>query len=56
MPVSDLSIYIQSRKKADSKFAKGFDDGYADFKIGVAIKALRKGTKLAKEELATLLQ
>ncbi len=53
--MSDLSNYIQSRKKADPKFAKDFDDGYVDFKIGVTIKELRKDAKLTQEELATML-
>ncbi len=33
--MSDLRKYIKQRKKRDRVFAKGFDEGYEQFKIGV---------------------
>ena len=33
--MSDLKAYIRKRKKYDSEFRVGFDEGYKAFKIGV---------------------
>ncbi len=33
--MSDLKAYIHKRKKFDSAFRAGFDEGYKAFKIGV---------------------
>ena len=35
--VSDLKKFIAKRKKTDKEFAEGFEEGYEQFKIGVAI-------------------
>lgn len=35
--MSDLKKYIATRKKTDKAFAKGFEEGYEQFKIGVGI-------------------
>ncbi len=32
--MSDLKAYIRKRKKSDSEFRTGFDEGYKAFKIG----------------------
>jgi ribosome-binding protein aMBF1 (putative translation factor) len=50
--MSDLSKYIETRKKADPTFADGYDVGYEDFKIGVLIKELRLKEGMTQEELA----
>ena len=50
--MSDLSKYIAERKKRDLKFAKNYEQGYNDFKIGVTIKNLRTHQNITQEELA----
>jgi len=50
--MSDLDRYIKKRKKTDPDFAKGFDEGYRDFKIGVILRQAREEAGLTQEELA----
>ncbi|MFT3741664.1 MAG: helix-turn-helix transcriptional regulator [Gammaproteobacteria bacterium] len=50
--MSDLRRYINKRKKKDAVFAEGFDEGYADFKIGLLVRHLRKKAGLTQLELA----
>jgi len=50
--MSDLKKYIQDRKKRDKAFAKGYDEGYEQFKIGVILKQARETAGLTQEELA----
>jgi HTH-type transcriptional regulator / antitoxin HipB len=50
--MSDLDRYIKSRKKTDPAFARGFDEGYRDFKIGVILRQAREEAGLTQEELA----
>ena len=50
--MSDLDRYIKSRKKTDPDFARGFDEGYRDFKIGVILRQAREEAGLTQEELA----
>jgi len=50
--MSDLDRYIKSRKKTDPEFARGFDEGYQDFKIGVILKQAREEAGLTQEQLA----
>jgi len=47
--MSDLSKYIEVRKKTDPDFAEGYDAGYEEFKIGKELR-LKKG--MTQEELA----
>ena len=54
--MSDLKKYIVNRKKKDTKFAKGFDEGYGQFKIGVILRQARESAGLTQEELATRLK
>ncbi len=54
--MSDLKKYIVNRKKKDTKFAKGFDEGYEQFKIGVILRQARESAGLTQEELATRLK
>jgi len=51
--MSDLNKYIAKRKKSDSEFAKEFDEGYQEFKIGEMLKQARKETGFTQEEIAT---
>jgi HTH-type transcriptional regulator/antitoxin HipB len=50
--MSDIDRYIKSRKKTDPEFARGFDEGYRDFKIGVILRQAREEAGLTQEELA----
>lgn len=52
MTMSDLRRYISQRKTKDADFSIGFDEGYADFQIGVVIRKLRKKAGLTQSELA----
>jgi len=50
--MSELDRYIKTRKKTDPDFARGFDEGYRDFKIGVILRLAREEAGLTQEELA----
>ena len=50
--MSDLTRYINKRKGRDTAFAKGFDPGYDDFKIGVLLRSAREKAGLTQEQLA----
>ena len=50
--MSDLNKYIAKRKKSDAKFAKEFEEGYQEFKIGEMLKQARKETGFTQEEIA----
>ena len=54
--MSDLQKYIKKRKARDTEFAKGFDTGYEQFKIGVLLKQAREEAGLTQEELAVKLE
>ena len=54
--MSDLKKYIKERKKKDRAFAKGFDQGYEQFKIGVILRQAREEAGLTQEELARRLK
>jgi len=50
--MSDLQKYIKKRKARDPEFAKDFDSGYEQFRIGVMLKQAREQAGLTQEELA----
>lgn len=50
--MDDLEKYISRRKKKSLKFAKDFESGYQDFKIGVMLKQARKNAGITQEDLA----
>ncbi|MEK7335813.1 MAG: helix-turn-helix transcriptional regulator [Candidatus Binatota bacterium] len=50
--MSDLQKYIKKRKKKDFTFARDFDTGYEQFKIGVILKQAREKAGLTQEEIA----
>ena len=54
--MSDLKKYIKARKKRDKEFAKEFDEGYEQFKIGVVLRQARETAGLTQEELARRLK
>lgn len=50
--MSDLKNYINERKKGDKEFAKGFEEGYEQFKVGVILRQAREEVGLTQEKLA----
>jgi HTH-type transcriptional regulator/antitoxin HipB len=50
--MDDLDKYVEKRKKKSPKFAKNFDKGYEQFKIGVLLKQARQEAGLTQEQVA----
>jgi DNA-binding XRE family transcriptional regulator len=53
--MDDLDKYIETRKKQRPNFAKNFDKGYEQFKIGVLLKQARIDAGLTQDEVAKIL-
>ena len=54
--MSDLKKYVKKRKEKDRKFARDYDEGYEQFKVGVMLKQARESAGLTQEELASRLK
>jgi len=54
--MSDVKRYVQKRAERDIEFAKNFEEGYADFKIGVILRQAREEAGLTQEEVARRLR
>ncbi len=54
--MSDLKKYIAKRKVRDPDFAKDYESGYEQFKIGVVLKMAREEAGLTQEQLAQRLK
>ena len=54
--MSDLSKYVEYRKAKDSEFARNYDEGYQEFKIGVLLRQAREDAGLTQEEVARKLK
>ena len=50
--MSDLRKYTNERKKRDKAFAKNYEEGYEQFKVGVMLRQAREAAGLTQEELA----
>jgi len=50
--MDDLDKYIENRKKKSPAFAKNFDKGYEQFRIGVLLKQARQDAGLTQEQVA----
>ena len=50
--MSEVPRYVEKRKASDPEFAKDFDVGYEQFKIGVLLKHEREQVGLTQEQLA----
>ncbi len=48
----DLETYIEKRKRTDLEFAKDFEAGYQEFKIGVLLRQAREQAGMTQEALA----
>jgi len=54
--MSDVTRYIEKRQVVDTEFALNFEEGYANFKIGVLLRQAREAAGLTQEEVAHRLQ
>ncbi|MBI4398891.1 MAG: helix-turn-helix transcriptional regulator [Candidatus Omnitrophica bacterium] len=54
--MNDIEKYIGKRKTRDVSFAKGFESGYEEFKIGVLLRNSREEAGLTQEQLAKKLR
>jgi DNA-binding XRE family transcriptional regulator len=54
--MDDLDKYIERRKKQSPQFAKDFDKGYEQFKIGILLKQARIEAGFTQEEVANKLR
>jgi HTH-type transcriptional regulator / antitoxin HipB len=50
--MKELERYTKKRKKINPDFAKGFDEGYRNFKIGMILRQAREEAGLTQEEVA----
>jgi ribosome-binding protein aMBF1 (putative translation factor) len=50
----DLHRYIEARKKRDPEFAKDYEAGYEEFKIGVLLREAREEAGVTQEQLAKI--
>ena len=51
---NDVEKYIAKRKNAHKAFAKNFDAGYEEFKIGVMLRQAREQAGVTQEKLARI--
>ncbi len=51
---NDVEDYIERRKRADRTFAKDFDLGYEEFKIGAMLREARERAGVTQEKLARI--
>ena len=54
--MDDLDKYVEKRKKRSLNFAKNFDRGYDQFKIGFLLKKARIEAGLTQEQVADKLR
>ena len=52
----DLDKYIEKRKARSEEFARDFEIGFAEFRIGVILKQARQEAGLTQEQLAKKLK
>jgi len=54
--MSDVTRYIEKRQQVDAEFTLNFEEGYANFKIGVLLRQAREAAGLTQDEVAQRLQ
>ena len=54
--MSDVKKYIEKRASKDRVFALGFEEGYAEFKIGVILRQAREAAGLTQDDVARRLK
>jgi ribosome-binding protein aMBF1 (putative translation factor) len=52
----DVEKYIERRKRTDPAFARNFEAGYEEFKIGVMLRQAREQAGVTQETLARMTQ
>ena len=50
--MSDLQRYVKDRIVIDAEFAAGYEEGYANFKLGVLLRQAREAAGLTQEDIA----
>ena len=50
--MSDLQKYIKERAAYDTEFAHDFDEGFADFKLGILLRQAREEAGLTQKDIA----
>ena len=50
--MSDLQKYTQKRIASDVEFAEDFDEGYANFKLGILLRQAREAASLTQSDIA----
>ena len=53
--MSDLQKYVKDRMVKDAEFAAGYEEGYANFKLGLLLRQAREAAGLTQEDIALLL-
>lgn len=54
--MSDLKKYITKRKNTDPEFAKDYEQGFENFRIGVLLRQAREKSGVTQEEVAQKLK
>ncbi len=54
--MDDLKKYVAARKKKDPAFAKNYEEGYREFKIGFELRQAREAAGMTQEDLARKLK
>ena len=54
--MDDLDKYIEKRKSRSPEFAKSYDNGYKQFKIGALLKEARLNAGLTQEQIVIKLK
>ncbi len=54
--MSDIKKYVAKKRKRDTEFSEGFEEGCEQFKIGVLLRQARESAGLTQEELALRLK
>lgn len=54
--MSDLQKYINKRKRRDAQFAKSFEAGYSNFKVGVLLRQAREKAGMTQDHVARKLR
>jgi HTH-type transcriptional regulator/antitoxin HipB len=54
--MSDLKKYVEKRKKQDKSFAKDYEKGFENFKIGVMLRQAREDSGITQEQVAEKLK
>ncbi len=52
----DFKDYIEERKRKDSEFAEGYEEGYRNFKIGILLKIAREESGMTQSQIAKKLK